>query len=401
MKGGTKQYILGLLVTVFILSLLSGCWQGRELNQIAFVLGLGIDKAENGYWVSMQVVNPSEIDSNGGSGTPVTLYTYKVPTLYQALPYFTLHSSRSCYLGHVRVLVLGEELARSGIAEALDSLKRSQDTRTDYYIAVAKNAKASEVLSVFTPLEKIPANGMYSSVKGSSDATATTVTVHLDELINDLVTEGLQPVLTGVKIIGKQNGGEIKNIQNIRQRSKLRFGDVAVFRKDRLVGWLNARESIGFNYATNRVKTNTFFVPGHDDKKIIVEVLSSHTKRKAKVIYGKPHIDLEVSAVANIEAMQSSMDITTPAALAELERECEKHIVRMMETAVESLIGQYGSDALGFGQLIYKSDPKAWRDLKKGPPTSYLKDIKVHYSANVLINRVGVTGNSILSELKE
>jgi spore germination protein KC len=400
MKGKGKRCILGLLSILFVLSLLSGCWQGKELNELAFVLGLGIDKAEDGYTVSMQVVIPSQIDANGGSGTPVTLYTYKVPTLYEALPYFRQFSPRTCYLGHVRVLVLGEELARSGIAETLDSLKRSQDTRQDYYVIVAKDAKAAEVLGVFTPLEKISANSMFNSVKGSSEATATTVMVQLDELMNDIVTEGRQPVLTGVEIVGTGGGG-MKNIQSIRPGNKLRFGGVAVFRKDRLVGWLNAQDSIGFSYATDRVKTNSFFVPGDDGKKIVVEALYTSTKRKARVINGKPHIYLEVSSISNIESVQSGMDITSPGALTELERECEKHVVRMMEASVDKLIQQYHSDAPGFGQLIYKADPKAWRRIKQGPSTAYLKDIKVHYSANVLINRVGTMENSILRDLKE
>lgn len=53
--------------------LLSGCWERKELNELAFVLGLGLDKAEDGYKVSMQVVIPSSITSQsaGGSGEAV------------------------------------------------------------------------------------------------------------------------------------------------------------------------------------------------------------------------------------------------------------------------------------------------------------------------------------------
>ncbi|WP_375533171.1 Ger(x)C family spore germination protein [Paenibacillus terreus] len=396
------RLVLRLLAVLTVLPLLSGCWENQELNEIAFVLGLGIDKAKDGYKVSMQVVIPSQIESaGGGGGTPVTLYTYKVPTVYEAFRNFTLKSPRQSYLGHVRVLIIGEELARSGMAETLDVLKRSREMRTDYYILVAKHAKASEVLSVFTPLEKIPANSMFKSAKASDKATAATITVQMDEFMNSLVTEGQQPVLTGVEIIGKSGGGQVKNIQNIQPATKLHFGDVAVFRKDRLVGWLNELESIGFSYAMDRVYTNSGAIFGNDGKKIVVEALSSHTKRKVKIINGKPHIYLHASLVANIQAVQSGMDITTPSALAKLEQEGEKRVVRLMETTVDTLIDKYNSDALGFGQLIYKDDPKAWRELRKEGATDYLKNIEVHYAANVLINRIGVTGNSIIRDMKE
>ncbi|OMF23697.1 hypothetical protein BK132_25795, partial [Paenibacillus sp. FSL H8-0259] len=49
--------------------LLSGCWERKELNELAFVLALGLDKAESGYKVSMQVVIPSSITSQGAGGS--------------------------------------------------------------------------------------------------------------------------------------------------------------------------------------------------------------------------------------------------------------------------------------------------------------------------------------------
>lgn len=75
--------------------LLSGCWERKELNELAFVLGLGLDKAEDGYKVSMQVVIPSSITSqsaggSGGSGVPVVLYSFKVKTIYESLRKFNL-----------------------------------------------------------------------------------------------------------------------------------------------------------------------------------------------------------------------------------------------------------------------------------------------------------------------
>ncbi|MFM9278052.1 Ger(x)C family spore germination protein [Paenibacillus jiagnxiensis] len=402
MKGRLRGRILGILVVLSFLPLLSGCWERRELNQIAFVLGMGIDKTKNGYMVSMQAVIPSDIEAKGGGGgTAVVLYSCKGSTVYEAWRNFTLVSPREGYVGHVRVLVIGEELARSGISETLDALKRSREMRTDYYVMVAKNAKASEVLSVLTPLEKIPANSLFSSVSTSDKITAATITIKMDELMDNLVTEGQQAVLTGVEIDGKPGGGDMKNIQNTRPGTKLRFDNIAVFRKDRLVGWLNRLESIGFSYATDRVHANSGAVLGDDRKKIVVEALATHTKRKARMINGKPHIYLQVSLIANIEDVQSGMDITTPAAIAELEQECERRVVRLMETSVEGLIDKYRSDALGFGNLIYKADPKAWRKLRKGPATSYLKNTEVHYTADVLINRIGVTGNSVIHDVKE
>ncbi|WP_438825729.1 hypothetical protein [Niallia taxi] len=48
-----------------MLALLSGCWNERELNELAIVMAMGVDKMEktNNYQVAFQVVNPGAIAS--------------------------------------------------------------------------------------------------------------------------------------------------------------------------------------------------------------------------------------------------------------------------------------------------------------------------------------------------
>lgn len=163
-----KSKVLRLLLALLIPLLLSGCWERKELNEIAFILGMGLDKAESGYRVTMQVVIPSSISSQtaggtSGGGVPVVVSSFTVPTIYESDRQYTLISSRTAYKGHIRVLVIGEELARAGIAEILDVLKRSREPRNDYYVMVAKGTTAEEALKVLTPLDKIPANKLFSS----------------------------------------------------------------------------------------------------------------------------------------------------------------------------------------------------------------------------------------------
>lgn len=53
-----KRYVFGLL---FFSLFLSGCWDRRELDRLAIAVAVGIDKADDEYQVSAQVVVPSEM----------------------------------------------------------------------------------------------------------------------------------------------------------------------------------------------------------------------------------------------------------------------------------------------------------------------------------------------------
>src|SRR4051794_14201842 len=132
---------LRLLLAVALLFPLTGCWDKRELNELAISVALGIDKVDGQYQVTAQVVQPGEVAAkkggNGGSA-PVTMYQEKGVTTFEAIRKMTTISPRKIYAAHLRIVVFSEELAREGIGEALDLLSRDYELRTDYYLLVAK-----------------------------------------------------------------------------------------------------------------------------------------------------------------------------------------------------------------------------------------------------------------------
>ncbi|MNW31253.1 Spore germination protein B3 precursor [compost metagenome] len=383
--------------------LLTGCWERQELNELAFVLGVGIDKVGDKYNVSMQVVVPSEIaGKSSGYSTPVALYQSTVDNVYDALREFTLMSPRQSYLGHIRVLVIGEELAREGIAPVLDIFKRSREPRSDFYVMVARDSLASEVLSVLTPLEKIPSVKLFNSLSRSHKASAKTTTATLDEVINDLFSQGLSPVLTGILMDGNaQEGMEHSNVQSVEPRTKMRYRGVAIFEKDKMKGWLDEEEAVGLNYITDKVVSNTGFVLGTDDRPIVVEALNAKTERKVKIMNGVPNIFIHVKLLSNVEAEPSEMDIGTPQAINFITKEAENKLVKLLRTSCTRIISKYNIDAMGFGHLIYQHNPEAWSELKGRYGEHYLDKIPVHFSASIRINRIGTLDKSFLSEVKK
>lgn len=61
------QQVLPVLLLVFSLAVLPGCWSSKELNELAVVMALGIDTAPQGYAVSAQVLNSGEARNNKGN----------------------------------------------------------------------------------------------------------------------------------------------------------------------------------------------------------------------------------------------------------------------------------------------------------------------------------------------
>lgn len=397
-----RKWIIMMTCILLVSLILTGCWERRELNELAFVMGMGIDKEGDKYKVSMQVVVPSEMTNQPGNyTTPVTEYISTVESIYHSISMFTLRGPRLCYMGHIRILVIGEEVAREGIAPILDVMKRSSGIRPDFYILVARDASAAEVLNILTKQDKIPANKLFHSLDEASTKTGKTTKVTLDELIEALVSNGKDAVLTGVSLKGDvRRGGEKSNVQSMMPKARLNLQDVAVFRKDQLVEWLDENEAVGYSFIMNQIKRTTRSIRGPDGKRITVGPVSSHTERNVKIINGVPHIFLHLKGTFNIQSSQSDMDLGTDEAIRYVTRKTEEELQALMQQTIDRMSEGKQLDIFGFGESIYKSSPSVWYQMIANYGHRYLVHIPVHYKIEVLFNRIGTLDTPFYNEVK-
>lgn len=398
-----KRICRWILAVCLIVMCLTGCWDRRELSDLGIQLGTGFDKIGDNYQVSVQVVNPSAVSTKNGNGSrsPVVMYKASAPTLFEAFRKLTLTSPRKIYGAHIRVLVIGEALAREGISKILDFQTRVSEPRPDLFVMIAKNDTAENVLKIMTPLEEIPAVNMYSSLEASSKVWATTADVTLDKLVNQLITDGINPVLTGINVIGNQRTGEKEqNVKEIDSTARLKYSNLGVFKGDRLIGWLNPEETKGFNYIMNNINTTVNRVACPDGGNLTIEVYNSKTSTKSQIKQGKTLMNINVNITADIGEVECDIDLTSPSVINQLQKQAEKEIKQQMEQTMAHVQGKYKSDIFGFGQVIYHSHPKKWNQLKKDWDEEFPR-VKVNYQVKVIIRKLGAIGNPITKELKE
>ncbi|WP_339304199.1 Ger(x)C family spore germination protein [Paenibacillus sp. FSL R5-0519] len=389
---------------VVLLPLLTGCWDRQELNELGIMLGLGVDKDGDMIKVSAQVVVPNEVSSKagGGKGTPVTQYEASAHTLFEAIQKLTETSPRRIFLAHIRVLVFGEEYARKdGIYDVIEALMREPTARPDYYVLVAKNTTASQLLDVLTPLDNIPAEKMFNSLDISSKTWSPTTTVTGDELMEFMLSPGIQPVITGMEIIGDhKRSGSKENISTIRSPARLNTTGLSVFRKDKLIGWLTENESKGYNYIRDNVKSNVSHLPCREGGNVTFKALRTTTKRKAKVVNGKPIINIDVKNVSSIGAVECGIKIGSMKVLKELESDSEERLIELMQNSVNSVKRKFHVDIFGFGQEVYHADPKLFKKMENDWD-KHFEELDIKYKANVQIKRVGTLDDSFKNQLKE
>lgn len=398
-----KTYVFVFCLLFFSL-FLSGCWDRRELDQLAIAVAVGIDKVEDGYLLSAQVVVPSEMSVNGGTGrSQVTLFTARGETLYEAFRMMTKEAPRKIYSGHLRMLVLGEELAQDGISKPLDLLSRDYEIRPDFYVVVAKESTAEEILNVTTIIESIPANKMFKSLSLSEQAWAGTKSINLDEIITDLISDGKEAAITGIELKGDpQLGASNQNVQSITPAATLRYDNLAVFKGDKLVGWLTEVETVTYNYISNTVKTTVRTVPCPTETggKANIEIIKSKAEVKGHVKNGKPEIDINVKVQGNIGSVTCKIDLQDLETIAELEKNFENQGEKLGQQAIETIQKNYNADIFGFGEAIHRSNPKEWHKLKDNWDEEF-SNVTTNLKVDLKIHRTGTTNKTFLDKVKE
>ncbi|MGE7023079.1 Ger(x)C family spore germination protein [Solibacillus cecembensis] len=394
-----KKYMFGLL---FFSLFLSGCWDRRELNQLAIAAAIGFDKVDDEYLVSAQVVVPSEMSTNGGTGkSQVTLFTARGETVYEAFRKMTKESPRKIYPGHLQMLVIGEELAEEGISESLDVLSRDPEIRPDFFVVIAKESAATDILNVTTTIESVPANKMFKSLKVSEEAWAGTKSINLDELLTDLISEGKEAAVTGIKLIGDPKIGSSKqNVESIKPAAILKYDHLAVFKGDKLVGWLDENETVAFSYISNTVKTTVRPISCPNEGEATIEVIKSKAEVKGNVKNGKPEININVQVKGNVGSVQCKINLNDLETIAELEKSFEKKGVENGKKTIESLQKNYNVDIFGFGEAIHRSNPKEWNKLKDNWDEEF-SNLTTNINVDLTILRTGTINKTFLEKVHE
>ncbi|SDC63060.1 spore germination protein KC [Pelagirhabdus alkalitolerans] len=385
------------------LTLLAGCYSAVELNDMMIATGIGVDWVDNQFELTLQVLNPGEIA--GGeektSRTPVTNYHAKGDTMFEAMRRLTTTTPRKIFVGHIQVLIFGEKLAREkGVAETLDFIIRDHEFRSDFIIAVAKENKAKNVLSILTPMEQISAQKIQSNLEASEDFWGATRSVKLNEFVQSLVSQTKDPILSNVKLEGNlEEGRQQDNVEKLDPAAILQVDKVGIFNGDRLVKWFDEEESKGFNYLTGHVH-NTVETIEYNGGTITFEIVDYDANFNSRYNDDELIIDVEAETIVNIGDVETEVSLDDQAVLKEIEDKLAERIEDLMSKCVEEA-KIYQADIFGFGIQTRRDLPHLYEERFKEEWYEYFLTCDVQYDVDVMIRHGGMITDSLYDQMKD
>ncbi|MCP1187100.1 Ger(x)C family spore germination protein [Paenibacillus sp. 1781tsa1] len=382
-----RAVLMLLLCTLFI----SGCWDRKEINDIAFVIGIAVDKEGDNYRSSLQIALPGQSgstgSSGGGGGTSGDKSWFMLSNTAKTLRGTTLEGqkalSRKIYYAHRRTLLIGEELARDGVAPMLDLFTRYPLNRFSALPIVTKGA-AYEVMDTDAPIEKFPSE-MVRELCFLNMRNPRSLKTFTDSILSDGVDPFL-PVASKVENVPK-NWKDAK--------TNIKLDGLAVFKKDKLVGMIDKAPADALILAMGEANAPEVMVKApRGEGDIFIKLNENNSSLHPIVKNDKVSVTIQLYAKGVVVDNESNYGDLREKEILKLNDAIHKKIKEDIVEGVRLIQQKYHADILGIGRSIHQQLPKEWDKMKDRWDDIY-PDVEVNVIPHVIIENVGVINKPI------
>ncbi|QSQ08121.1 Spore germination protein B3 [Koleobacter methoxysyntrophicus] len=363
-----KAFITAVIFLVISASL-TGCYDSREIEELAYVMTIGIDKGVTDklrLTVQFSTMSGPTAAAGGGMGggggnggsqdggeqDGYTAITMDVPSFFTGIDMINTIVPRKLNFMHTKALVFSEEMAREGIGDYIAPIVRYREIRRTIHVIVCKGSAADFIKEnkpfIGTTLSKT----MEIMMEGPYD-TGFFPHVTLYDIYNNMKSTYRQPVAilgtvndfksfkeegppwgSGFKTGGDYYAGELPR----KGGNKLELFGCAVFNGDKMVGELSGHETRIMMIGRGEFTKGTFTIKDPKKPDLIVPIeVYQEIKPKIKIRFekDKPVIHLRVFLEGEILAVQSRINYETVGLKPLLEKSLERHIKSELDRLIQ------------------------------------------------------------------
>lgn len=376
-----------ILLVISLCFILTGCGNYAELDKLAIVTGVAIDKDGDDYEISYLVANSPKGQTSSKEGeAKTTVYSGTGETIPDAAMIIEQKSPKKIYLGHVNVVIISEEIAKDGFFKVADWLFRNPETRKQFYLLLAKDEKAKNIIKIISPLESFPSQSIATLLESNRNSISASTTTTYNNFVGYVLEQGADPIVPTITIKGDvKEGSDQSNIETTEPTAYLALGPLAIFKEDKLVGYVKAKESELINLIQNKIKEIKYTLNYNDDD-ITIDSYNLKTKLSLKDEW---HVNLNITGTGNIYNINSDIDISDPKEIEKIEKKWNKFLQKSLKKLIKKMQNKYKSDIFGFGNKIYSTYPQKWNQVKDEWNDKYFKQVKVTINSNLKIPDTG------------
>jgi len=358
-----------LILLLFLVICLSGCWGSIETDEMAYALVMGVDKGpDDNIIVTLHFANPAVVagqvmGGGGGRDQPFVNTSIVSGRPVEAFNLTDVQLSRVINLMHTSAFIFSEELAREGLYPYIAGLKCNREPRGPAAIYISRG-RAGEFIEKNVPVLENNRAKLFQLFSRKDERHALQLNNNLHGFYMQMKSGDRQPYApmlamttadqeeSGVSPPGKTGDYLAGNVP--LKRGVPQFIGTAVFRGDRMVGQLSGNESMYLNMLTGEFRRGMIVIedPQESGQKVGLFLYQGKKPQvKVNLESGVPVIDVELFQEPEISGITSNINYESPELKPVLEEALEEVIKNGCDRLVARTQEEFRSDVFGFGRF--------------------------------------------------
>ncbi|NJD02581.1 MAG: Ger(x)C family spore germination protein [Ruminiclostridium sp.] len=419
-----NRIILPVMIFIILITSLTGCFDATEVDDIALVLSIGVDRGVSDKWrltVQYPTMKGKASGTAGGGAessqeSDYATETVDAPSFFTGLNMINTNLPRKLNLMHTKFLVFSEDLAMSGdIGEFLAPIVRFREVRRSIHVIVSrgpamdfvKNNEPVIGITLSKSNENTILNG-YLTTGFLPHSTISTVYNRIKSPYRQAfailgAVNNQENFIKSGPIWGTEykSGGEYKAGEIPREKgNKLELFGSAVFDGDKMVGELNGDETRYLLILLDEFKRGYFTIKDPKKPDLIIPLdVRQKVKPAVKVRFegDKVFIHVVLKLEGELLAVQSRIFYESRELKPVLEEAFEQQLKTGLEEVIRKCQG-LNSDVFNFGGTVVRhfGTIQQWEDynwLKR------FKDAQITTEVEFIVKRTGtfIKSSPILS----
>lgn len=372
-----------ILTTIFILMnivLVSGCWNYREIDELAVVSGVAIDKGvKEKFKLAIEIV---ELSEEKEAKVKPKIVIVEGDTIFEAVRHAISSSGKRLYWSHAKVVVISQEIAKDGVVQILDWFNRDSETRADIHIFISKEKTAEEILAAQGKTDKI--NGFeMNDVLDNEKSLSNAPQIEIWKFTNTLQSQGIASIATAVDLVKIGEGPAVPHIMGS-----------AIFKGDKFLGFIDGEDTKFMLFVLDEIEGGILAVEGGKETistTVTLEIFKNRTNIKPVVHNGSIEMNVSVETIVAIDEIENTENVIDEEGRKKLEAFSENFLKNHIEATIQKVQAEYGVDIFGFGSKLNDEDPKLWKNISLDWGARFKKlkvnvDCKIHIRNSAMLS---------------
>ena len=364
-----RNIFILILIIIFIMAF-SSSYSSLNIDNLAHVLAIGIDTSDdNKLEVSFQFSTPVSASESGSSQKSTAfINTVTASSLSNAINLVNGYLGKQINMSHCKAIIFSEDLAMQGISDEIYTLINDTQVRPSSNIVISK-CTAKYYLEETKPQLENLISKYYEIFATPSQYTGYMPDATIGNFFNSLICKTCEPyaILGGVNAGVPKNNNEIDsqkdytikaNNSSIQGENGAENIGVAVFKGDKLVGELDALETISFLNIRNDLDRFLISVPDplNNNHYLDIYLTPVHsTSINIDTTNQSPYIKIKLEFSGRIYSMTENSKYLSSEVLDSISNSCNSYLESVFADYLYKTSKDLKSDINGFGKYTLKN----------------------------------------------